>query len=235
LGGQFTDPLMVEVERIVDEAIENYKPGTVTQQQQVQNIQSENPETLPITDDVDSNRPDIAVTGDANDNISVTRGSQNQENEFRENVLEPVPTDKAAEVKQAEKLEVEKRVAERGEVFHVVEADGSVNKEVEYRYNETTGKIESRGYTAFNNKFEEVNEELARTIEAKVNDSGMLSKTKATEIASQTLGLDKADRLVEIDGQVYLSRDPKAIKEESDKKITNVKVHTKAYRRLLTT
>jgi antitoxin component YwqK of YwqJK toxin-antitoxin module len=210
LGGKFTDPLMVEVERIVDEAIENYKPSTVTQQQQVQNIQSENPETLPVTDAVEmSSEP-----------IEPPEGGVSEPTESR--VLEPVPTDRAAEVKQAEKLEVEKRVAERGEVFHVVEADGSVNKEVEYRYNETTGKIESRGYTAFNNSFEEVNEELARTIEAKVNDSGMLSKTKATEIASQTLGLDKADRLVEIDGQVYLSRDPKAIKEESDKKITNV-------------
>ena len=137
----------------------------------------------------------------------------------------PVEANKNQElaVQQNEKAQVEKRIADVNEEFHVVEDDGAVNKEVSYRYNKQTGKLESKGYTEFNQDFEETNEVLDEAVKRKQTENGLISADKVDKIARKELGIEEDAIISYKDGKILYQRDPAKIAKDNRQRVASVK------------
>ena len=183
-AGTDIDPAMIEMHREIKAAIDNYS-----------NAQTTPTEPVPVADALDEIQP--VPMGEGPIEAPEVAGASEQQ----------IPQEKVEQTKQEEKLEVEKRVANLGEVFHVVENDGEVEKQVTYRYDPETGKLQSKGYTDFNDKFTDVNEELKSQVEQKMKENGMLSASKALEIARKNLNIDDDSQLIWKDGKLLYSND----------------------------
>lgn len=185
-AGVDVDPAIIEMKREIDAAIDNYNNRPTS---------TKAPEPIPVMDAMVEAQP--VPMGEGPIQAPEEAGASEQE----------VPQEKVEQVRQEEKLEVEKRVANLGEEFHVVEKDGEVEKQVTYRYNPETGKLQSKGYTDFNNAYSDVNEDLKAQVEQKMKDNGMLSASKALEIAKKNLNIDEDSKLIWKDGKLLYSRD----------------------------
>ena len=183
-AGTDIDPAMIEMHREIKAAIDNYS-----------NAQTTPTEPVPVADALGEIQP--VPMGEGPIEAPEVAGASEQQ----------IPQEKVEQTRQEEKLEVEKRVANLGEVFHVVENDGEVEKQVTYRYDPETGKLQSKGYTDFNDKFTDVNEELKSQVEQKMKDNGMLSASKALEIARKNLNIDDDSQLIWKDGKLLYSND----------------------------
>lgn len=137
----------------------------------------------------------------------------------------PVEANKNQElaVEKNEKAQVEKRIADVNEEFHVVEDDGAVNKEVTYRYNKQTGKLESKGYTEFNQDFEETNEVLDEAVKRKQTENGLISADKVDKIARKELGIEEDAIVTYKDGKILYQRDPAKIAKDNRQRVASVK------------
>ena len=198
-GGQDFDPLTMEYSRLVDQVIEQTSAeAPVTQEEDMQLVEPELPDTSVEMGDAPVEEPGAS---------------------------EQIPQEKANEVKNKEKLEVEKRKADLGEEFHMVEKDGTINKSVTYRYDEKTGNLQSKGYSRFNSSFEDVNADLKNQVESKVSEDGMLSKSKGLEIAKEILGIDENSKLVFKDGKLFYSKDQ--LQKNASENIKNIKSSAK--------
>ena len=192
--GQSVDPMVIEVHRMITETIDNHKAN-----------KNQAPKFEELQEPVIDAQP-------------VPMG----EGPVEEPGVSEIPQEKIEEVKKQEKLQVEQRIADVGEEFHVVENDGEVEKNVTYRYNEKTGKLESKGYTEFNSDWKEVNDNLKAEVERKSGENGIISSTKAFEIAKENLGIDENTKLVYRDGKFLYSRDAvNKISEDNSNSVKN--------------
>ena len=102
-----------------------------------------------------------------------------------------------------ETVEVEKRSANNGEEFFVVENDGKVNKNVLYRVNETNGQLEVKGYDAMQEGWVPASKTITDAVDRKSKENGIISSDKATRVAKQRLNIDPdAERVITKDGKV---------------------------------
>lgn len=198
-GGQDFDPLTMEYSRLVDQVVEQTSSEVpVTQEEDMQPVEPELPDGTVDMGDAPIEEPAVS---------------------------EQIPQEKANEVKNKEKLEVEKRKADLGEEFHRVEKDGTIDKSVTYKYDEKTGNLQSKGYSRFNSSFQDVNSELKQQVESEVAQDGMLSKSKGLEIAKEILGIDENSKLVFKDGKLFYSKDQ--LQKNASENIKNVKSSAK--------
>jgi hypothetical protein len=198
-GGQDFDPLTMEYSRLVDQVVEQTSAeAPVTQEEDMQPVEPDLPDTSVEMSDAPVEEPGAS---------------------------EQIPQEKANEVKNKEKLEVEKRKADLGEEFHMVEKDGTIDKSVTYRYDEKTGNLQSKGYSRFNSSFQDVNTDLKNQVESKVSEDGMLSKSKGLEIAKEILGIDENSKLVFKDGKLFYSKDQ--LQKNASENIKNIKSSAK--------
>lgn len=118
-----------------------------------------------------------------------------------EDVTEP-PVEGPAERPQ-ETVEVEKRSANNGEEFFVLENDGKVNKNVVYRVNETNGQLEVKGYDSMQEGFVPASTTITEAVDRKSKENGIISSDKATRVAKQRLNIDPdAERVITPEGKV---------------------------------
>lgn len=198
-GGEDFNPLTMEYSRLVDQVVEQTSAeAPVTQEEDMQPVEPDLPEGTVEMGDAPIEEPAVS---------------------------EQIPQEKANEVKNKEKLEVEKRKADLGEEFHRVEKDGTIDKSVTYKYDEKTGNLQSKGYSRFNSSFEDVNTELKDQVESEVAQDGMLSKSKGLEIAKEILGIDENSKLVFKDGKLFYSKDQ--LQKNASENIKNVKSSAK--------
>ena len=102
-----------------------------------------------------------------------------------------------------ETVEVEKRSANNGEEFFVLENDGKVNKNVVYRVNETNGQLEVKGYDAMQEGWVPATKTITDAVDRKSKENGIISSDKATRVAKQRLNIDPdADRVITAEGKV---------------------------------
>jgi hypothetical protein len=102
-----------------------------------------------------------------------------------------------------ETVEVEKRSANNGEEFFVVENDGKVNKNVLYRVNETNGQLEVKGYDAMQEGWVPASKTITDAVDRKSKENGIISSDKATRVAKQRLNIDPdAERVITKEGKV---------------------------------
>ncbi len=120
---------------------------------------------------------------------------------INEDAIEP-PTQGPAE-RPLETVEVEKRSANNGEEFFVLENDGKVNKNVVYRVNETNGQLEVKGYDAMQEGWVPASKTITDAVDRKSKENGIISSDKATRVAKQRLNIDPdAERVITKDGKV---------------------------------
>lgn len=120
---------------------------------------------------------------------------------INEDAIEP-PTQGPAE-RPLETVEVEKRSANNGEEFFVLENDGKVNKNVVYRVNETNGQLEVKGYDAMQEGWVPASKTITDAVDRKSKENGIISSDKATRVAKQRLNIDPdADRVITAEGKV---------------------------------
>jgi hypothetical protein len=120
---------------------------------------------------------------------------------INEDAIEP-PTQGPVE-RPLETVEVEKRSANNGEEFFVVENDGKVNKNVLYRVNETNGQLEVKGYDAMQEGWVPATKTITDAVDRKSKENGIISSDKATRVAKQRLNIDPdADRVITAEGKV---------------------------------
>jgi len=179
-GGTSVDPLILEIDRQLDQAIENNQFV----------LRGE----TPVMEDIQE-PTDAIITPPADSDQAVQPPSSE------------IPQADLEEANKQEKLAVEQRIANVGEEFHVVEADGTVNKDVVYRYDPETGNLQSKGFSAFNTSFKDVNETLKQEVEGKSKKSGMLSIDKAKQIAKDVLNIGEDSQLIWKDGKFLYSQD----------------------------
>jgi hypothetical protein len=198
-GAENIDPLTMEYSRLLDQVVEQTPVDTPTSQEQdVQPLEPELPQETVDMGDAPIEEPGVS---------------------------EQIPQEKANEVKNKERLEIEKRKAELGEEFHIVEADGTIDKSVTYKYDEKTGNLQSKGYSRFNSSWRDVNSQLKAEVESKAEAAGILSKTKGLEIAKQVLGIDENSKLIYKDGKLFYSKDQ--LQKNANENIKNVKSSAK--------
>jgi hypothetical protein len=186
--GKEIDPLMIEIDNNLDQAIAVATAQNKTQKPKGYQDANAPVETQAIEAPIENAEPPIENTEAPIENTEV-------------------PDEKVQATKQEEKLEVEKRIADPGEEFHVVEKDGTVNKDVTYRYNEQTNKLESKGYSEWNKEFQETNDVLEKAVNEKVSENGMLSRDKAMEISKKNLDINDNTELIWKDGKLLYSND----------------------------
>jgi hypothetical protein len=198
-GAENIDPLTMEYSRLLDQVLEQ-TPATAetTQEEDLQPVEPDLPQEVVDMGEGPIEEPEVS---------------------------EQIPQEKANEVKNKERLEVEKRKADLGEEFHIVEADGTIDKRVTYKYDEKTGNLQSKGYSRFNSSWKDVNSEHKAEVESKASSAGMLSKSKGLEIAKQILGIDENSKLVYKDGKLYYSKDQ--LQKNASENIKNVKSSAK--------
>jgi hypothetical protein len=120
---------------------------------------------------------------------------------INEDAIEP-PIQGPAERPQ-ETVEVEKRSANNGEEFFVLENDGKVNKNVVYRVNATNGQLEVKGYDAMQEGWVPASKTITDAVDRKSKENGIISSDKATRVAKQRLNIDPdADRVITPEGKV---------------------------------
>ena len=170
-----SNPVLEETMRVLDETIERMPTGEAATRLD-EKIYGDNPvEPLVFVE-----APQISVN---------------------EDVVEP-PVEGPAERPQ-ETVEVEKRSANNGEEFFVVENDGKVNKNVLYRVNETNGQLEVKGYDAMQEGFVPASNTIMEAVDRKSKENGIISSDKATRVAKQRLNIDPdAERVITPEGKV---------------------------------
>lgn len=131
-------------------------------------------------------------------------------------------------VEEKQKASVEKRVADVNEEFHIVENDGQINKDVSYRYNKQTGKLETKGYTEFNSDWSEANDVLSEAVKKKQQENGIISRDKFTEIAKKELGIADDETLTFENGKILYQRDPEKIAKDNRQRVSSVKTARKS-------
>jgi hypothetical protein len=167
----------------------------------------------PLLIEMDNNLDQAIAVATAQDKTQKPKGYQDTNTPIETQVSEApvenaeVSDEKVQATKQEEKLEVENRIADPGEEFHVVEKDGTVNKDVTYRYNEQTNKLESKGYSEWNKDWQETNDVLEKAVNEKVSEYGMLSRDKAMEISKKNLDINDNTELIWKDGKLLYSND----------------------------
>jgi hypothetical protein len=120
---------------------------------------------------------------------------------INEDAIEP-PIQGPAE-RPLETVEVEKRSANNGEEFFVVENDGKVNKNVVYKVNETNGQLEVKGYDAMQEGWVPASKTITDAVDRKSKENGIISSDKATRVAKQRLNINPdADRVITPEGKV---------------------------------
>lgn len=120
---------------------------------------------------------------------------------INEDAIEP-PIQGPAERPQ-ETVEVEKRSANNGEEFFVLENDGKVNKNVVYRVNATNGQLEVKGYDAMQEGWVPASKTITDAVDRKSKENGIISSDKATRVAKQRLNINPdADRVITAEGKV---------------------------------
>lgn len=102
-----------------------------------------------------------------------------------------------------ETVSVEKRSANNGEEFFVVENDGKVNKNVLYRVNETNGQLEAKGYDSMQEGWVPASNTITDAVDRKSKENGIISSKQAARVAKQRLGIDlDAERVITPEGKV---------------------------------
>jgi hypothetical protein len=120
---------------------------------------------------------------------------------INEDAIEP-PIQGPAE-RPLETVEVEKRSANNGEEFFVVENDGKVNKNVVYKVNETNGQLEVKGYDAMQEGWVPASKTITDAVDRKSKENGIISSDKASRVAKQRLNINPdADRVITPEGKV---------------------------------
>ncbi len=120
---------------------------------------------------------------------------------INEDAIEP-PIQGPAE-RPLETVEVEKRSANNGEEFFVLENDGKVNKNVVYRVNATNGQLEVKGYDAMQEGWVPASKTITDAVDRKSKENGIISSDKATRVAKQRLNINPdAERVITAEGKV---------------------------------
>jgi hypothetical protein len=202
-GAENIDPLTMEYNRLLEQVIIQTPSENVGLDEDLQPVEPNLPQEVVDMGDGPIEEPKL------------TGASEPTE------ASEQIPQEKVNEVKNKERLEVENRKANLGEEFHLVETDGTIDKNVTYRYDEKTGNLQSKGFSRFNSSWQDVNSDLKSQVETRVADSGMLSKTKGLEIAKEILGIEDDSKLVFKDGKLFYSKDQ--LQKNADQNIKSVK------------
>jgi len=170
-----SNPVLEQVMRVLDDTIERMPTGEAATRMD-ERIYGDNPvEPLVFVE-----APPISVN---------------------EDVVE-APVEGPAERPQ-ETVEVEKRSANNGEEFFVVENDGKVNKNVVYRVNETNGQLEVKGYDSMQEGFVPASTTITEAVDRKSKENGIISSDKATRVAKQQLNINPdAERVITPEGKV---------------------------------
>jgi antitoxin component YwqK of YwqJK toxin-antitoxin module len=170
-----SNPVLEQVMRVLDDTIERMPTGEAATRMD-ERIYGDNPvEPLVFVE-----APPISVN---------------------EDVVE-APVEGPAERPQ-ETVEVEKRSANNGEEFFVLENDGKVNKNVVYRVNETNGQLEVKGYDSMQEGFVPASTTITEAVDRKSKENGIISSDKATRVAKQQLNIDPdAERVITPEGKV---------------------------------
>ena len=170
-----SNPILEETMRVIDDTIQNTPTGQAATNLD-ERIYGENP-VIPL---VFTEAPEVIVN---------------------EDLVEP-PVQGPAERPQ-ETVGVEKRSANNGEEFFVVENDGKVNKNVIYRVNANNGQLEVKGYDAMQEGFVPASETIVQAVDRKSKENGIISSDKATRVAKQRLNIDPdAERVITPEGKV---------------------------------
>ena len=170
-----SNPVLEQTMRVIDDTIERMPTGA-TATKLDEKIYGDNP-VQPL---IFAEAPPISVN---------------------EDIVEP-PTQGPAERPQ-ETVEVEKRSANNGEEFFVLENDGKVNKNVLYRVNETNGQLEVKGYDAMQEGWVPASNTITEAVDRKSKENGIISSDKATRVAKQQLNIDPdAERVISPEGKV---------------------------------
>jgi antitoxin component YwqK of YwqJK toxin-antitoxin module len=120
---------------------------------------------------------------------------------INEDAIEP-PIQGPAE-RPLETVEVEKRSANNGEEFFVLENDGKVNKNVVYKVNETNGQLEVKGYDAMQEGWVPASKTITDAVDRKSKENGIISSDKASRVAKQRLNINPdAERVITAEGKV---------------------------------
>jgi hypothetical protein len=170
-----SNPILEQVLRVLDDTIERTPTGTEATRTD-ERIYGDNPvEPLVFVE-----APQISVN---------------------EDMVEP-PVEGPAERPQ-ETVEVEKRSANNGEEFFVLENDGKTNKNVLYRVNETNGQLEVKGYDAMQEGWVPASKTITEAVDRKSKENGIISSDKATRVAKQQLNINPdAERVISPEGKV---------------------------------
>jgi len=170
-----SNPVLEQVMRVLDDTIERMPTGEAATRMD-ERIYGDNPvEPLVFVE-----APPISVN---------------------EDVVE-APVEGPAERPQ-ETVEVEKRSANNGEEFFVLENDGKVNKNVVYRVNETNGQLEVKGYDSMQEGFVPASNTITEAVDRKSKENGIISSDKATRVAKQQLNINPdAERVITPEGKV---------------------------------
>ena len=170
-----SNPVLEQTMRVIDDTIERMPTGA-TATKLDEKIYGDNP-VQPL---IFAEAPPISVN---------------------EDVVEP-PVEGPAERPQ-ETVAVEKRSANNGEEFFVLENDGKVNKNVIYRVNETNGQLEVKGYDSMQEGFVPASTTITEAVDRKSKENGIISSDKATRVAKQRLNIDPdAERVITPEGKV---------------------------------
>jgi len=190
-----SNPILEEVSRVIDDTIQNMPTGQAATNLD-ERIYGENP-IMPL---VFTEAPEVIVN---------------------EDLVEP-PMQGPAE-RPTETVAIEKRSANNGEEFFVVENDGKVNKNVIYRVNASNGQLEVKGYDAMQEGFVPASETIVEAVDRKSTENGIISSDKATRVAKQRLNIDPdAERVITPEGKVLYQTPGQTAQQFGKKREKNV-------------
>ena len=190
-----SNPILEEVSRVIDDTIQNMPTGQAATNLD-KRIYGENP-IMPL---VFTEAPEVIVNEEA---------------------IEP-PMQGPAE-RPTETVAIEKRSANNGEEFFVVENDGKVNKNVVYRVNASNGQLEVKGYDAMQEGFVPASETIVEAVDRKSTENGIISSDKATRVAKQRLNIDPdAERVITPEGKVLYQTPGQTAQQFGKKREKNV-------------
>jgi hypothetical protein len=190
-----SNPILEETMRVIDDTIQNTPTGQAATNLD-ERIYGENP-VVPL---VFAEAPEVIVNEEA---------------------IEP-PMQGPAE-RPTETVAIEKRSANNGEEFFVVENDGKVNKNVVYRVNASNGQLEVKGYDAMQEGFVPASETIVEAVDRKSTENGIISSDKATRVAKQRLNIDPdAERVITPEGKVLYQTPGQTAQQFGKKREKNV-------------
>jgi antitoxin component YwqK of YwqJK toxin-antitoxin module len=149
----------------------------------------------------------------------VSQGNKIGDQLYKDTQVDPLVFVPASQGPVEERLFVEQRAANNGEEFYLVENDGTVNKDVTYKVDETSGELMVKGFDPLNEGWVKASEPLVNKVTEESTKNGILSADKAKEIASRKLGLEP---IVTETGEVLYQASGENISQNNQSRAKNI-------------